>query len=278
MADGCSVFDRWTVGGFKKIVTIMGPAIYNLSEATSSGGSRKSALGPNFGTVLTERCHQLVDEYRLPSVSALFEMDQFVHKPKAFYQLARDIFPGTIRPTVYHYFIKMLSLQGTLLRHYTLNIDMMERMVGLPDELLVEASGTFHTSHCIDCGLEHSFEFLREQLCADQIPRCVRCRSLVRPDLVFVGEMMPAPFYALPEKDLAECDLLFVMGTQLEVKAVAELFDRVTDECVRFVMVDNALTSEQVAQRIAGWQVGEPIRRRVSGTWLGSWKCWYGIL
>ena len=39
--------------------------------------------------------------------------------------------------------------QGLLLRHYTQNIDTLERAAGIDPELLVEAHGTFATAHCI---------------------------------------------------------------------------------------------------------------------------------
>ena len=40
---------------------------------------------------------------------------------------------------------------GLLLRHYTQNIDTLEREAGLKDQKLVEAHGAFHKGHCIDC-------------------------------------------------------------------------------------------------------------------------------
>lgn len=244
---------QWIEGRFKKIVTVIGPEIYSRLPNSKI---------TNFATVLTERCDELVKQYRLPSVSSLFEMDQFVHKPKAFYELARDILPTSFKPTIYHYFVRILADKNRLLRHYTLNIDMMERLVQLPEELLVEANGTFHTSHCIDCGLEHSFDFLHEQLFQDQTPRCVRCRSLVRPDVVFVGEMLPSRFYLLSETDFAQCDLLMVMGTQLQATSIIELFDKVSDKCVRVVIVEKDMSSAQVTARISGWQQGEVNTKR----------------
>ena len=42
-------------------------------------------------------------------------------------------------------------MPGLLLRHYTQNIDTLEREAGLKDQKLVEAHGAFHKGHCIDC-------------------------------------------------------------------------------------------------------------------------------
>ena len=41
--------------------------------------------------------------------------------------------------------------------------------------------------------------------------------GLVKPDIVFFGEILPRRFYELHQLDLPACDLLVVMGTSLEV-------------------------------------------------------------
>lgn len=41
------------------------------------------------------------------------------------------------------------------------NIDMLERRAGVEGELLVEAHGTFHTAHCLDCGQEYPLEYVQ---------------------------------------------------------------------------------------------------------------------
>jgi len=44
-----------------------------------------------------------------------------------------------------------------------------------------------------------------------------KCGSLVKPDIVFFGEPLPARFHQLHQTDLGECDLLLVFGTSLKV-------------------------------------------------------------
>lgn len=52
-------------------------------------------------------------------------------------------------------------LLGLLLRHYTQNIDTLERRADIPDDKLVEAHGTFFTSHCLDCRKEYTLDFVK---------------------------------------------------------------------------------------------------------------------
>lgn len=193
-------------------------------------------------------------KYKLPYPTAIFEIDYFVHKPRPFFALAKELYPGNFRPTACHYFVRLLNDKGLLLRHYTQNIDTLERIAGIPDERLVEAHGTFHTNHCLDCRRAHSLEWMREQIFADKLPRCQRCGSLVKPDIVFFGENLPERFYTLPERDLGECDLLIVMGTSLEVHPFAGLVDLVNDRSVRLLI--NRETVGVGMSMLQGFQFG----------------------
>jgi NAD-dependent SIR2 family protein deacetylase len=51
------------------------------------------------------------------------------------------MFPGSYRPTPVHFFVALLAQKQLLLRNYTQNIDTLERVAGVPPELLVEAHG-----------------------------------------------------------------------------------------------------------------------------------------
>lgn len=57
--------------------------------------------------------------------------------------LAKEMFPGSYRPTAAHFFIALLAKKQLLLRNFTQNIDTLERVASVPPEYLVEAHGTF---------------------------------------------------------------------------------------------------------------------------------------
>lgn len=67
---------------------------------------------------------------------------------------------------IFHYYDKFvvifkLHILGLLLRHYTQNIDTLERGAQIPEEKIVEAHGTFYTSHCLDCRKQYPLEFVK---------------------------------------------------------------------------------------------------------------------
>lgn len=217
------VVKHWKKGGFKKIVTMVGAGI-----STSAGI-------PDFRSPSTGLYHNLL-KYNLPYPEAIFDLSFFMENPKPFFQLAKELYPGTFKPTPTHYFIKLLHDKGLLVRHYTQNIDTLDRLVGLPDEKIVEAHGTFYTNHCLKCRKGYSMEWAKEQILSENIPTCDECDGVVKPDIVFFGENLPEKFHTLPDQDFKECDLLLIMGTSLTVQPFAGLVDYARDDCVRLLI------------------------------------------
>ncbi|XP_001651467.2 NAD-dependent protein deacetylase Sirt2 [Aedes aegypti] len=216
------VLKHWKNGGFKKIVTMVGAGI-----STSAGI-------PDFRSPDTGLYNNLL-KYNLPYPQAIFELEYFYQNPKPFFQLAKELYPGTFKPTPSHYFVKLLEQKGLLIRHYTQNIDTLERIAEINEEKIVEAHGTFFTNHCLQCRAAYSVDFVKEKIFADEIPTCA-CGGVIKPDIVFFGEGLPERFHVLPHKDFAECDLLIIMGTSLTVQPFASLVEYVNDDCVRLLI------------------------------------------
>ncbi|XP_047246668.1 NAD-dependent protein deacetylase sirtuin-2 [Girardinichthys multiradiatus] len=179
-----------------------------------------------------------LQKYNLPYPEAIFQIDYFKKHPEPFFALARELYPGQFKPTICHYFIKMLKDKGLLRRCYTQNIDTLERVAGLEGEDLIEAHGTFHTSHCVSfcCRKEYHLDWMKEKIFSDTIPKCEKCSSLVKPDIVFFGENLPARFFTSMKSDFPRCDLLIVMGTSLQVQPFAGLVSRVSKSCPRLLI------------------------------------------
>uniref|UniRef100_A0AAZ3S6M9 NAD-dependent protein deacetylase n=1 Tax=Oncorhynchus tshawytscha TaxID=74940 RepID=A0AAZ3S6M9_ONCTS len=166
-----------------------------------------------------------LQKYNLPYPEAIFQIDYFKKHPEPFFALARELYPGQFKPTVCHYFIKLLKDKGLLKRCYSQNIDTLERVAGLEGEDLIEAHGTFYTSHCVSfmCRKEYDLDWMKEKIFSDDIPKCDKCSNLVKPDIVFFGENLPKRFFTSMAMDFPRCDLLIIMGTSLQVQPFAAL-------------------------------------------------------
>ncbi|GAB0087531.1 NAD-dependent protein deacetylase [Sergentomyia squamirostris] len=255
------VMDHWRDKGFKNIVTMVGAGI-----STSAGI-------PDFRSPDTGLYSNL-QKYNLPYPTAIFELEYFLNNPQPFFTLAKELYPGTFKPTPCHYFVKLLNDKGLLKRHYTQNIDTLERIAGLPSEKIVEAHGTFFTNHCLLCRKDYTMAWMKEEIFADRVPTCTECNGIVKPDIVFFGENLPKEFYELPSEDFQDCDLLIIMGTSLEVHPFASLPERVNDTCVRLLvnreLVGNRESIWNLFSRGAGRMEFGMVESRRDVAWLGD--------
>lgn len=169
-----------------------------------------------------------LQKYDLPNPEAIFTLDFFRERPAAFYELAKEMWPGNFSPTTAHYFIKLLHDKGILLRCYSQNIDSLERQAGLPEAKLVAAHGNFDKAHVIkrdshdDNEEEQEVDVAELKAAIDQGPEALQALrrakgGLVKPRIVFFGEPLPERFLKQHRQDLAACDLLLVIGTSLVV-------------------------------------------------------------
>ncbi len=98
---------RLTAGQYKRVVVMVGAGI-SVAAGIPDYRSPESGL-----------YDQLKGREELPSPQSIFEIDFFRKNPRPFFSLAKQIYPGQHRPTAAHYFIKLLTDNGLLLRCYT---------------------------------------------------------------------------------------------------------------------------------------------------------------
>ncbi|ORY53706.1 SIR2-domain-containing protein, partial [Rhizoclosmatium globosum] len=204
----------------------------NIVVMTGAGLSTSAGI-PDFRTPGTGLYYNL-QKFNLPTPESVFEMDYFIRNPKPFFLLAKELYPGNFKPTVGHYFIKVLSEKKMLVRNFTQNIDTLERVAGIDESLLVEAHGSFATASCIGhfnasplAPSDESFSFsptfsftppywVKKKVFEDEIPRCLDCGGLVKPDITFFGESLPTRLDDCLS-DLDDADAIIVMGSSLQV-------------------------------------------------------------
>ncbi|KKZ68037.1 NAD-dependent histone deacetylase SIR2 [[Emmonsia] crescens] len=171
----------------------------------------------------------------LPDPEAVFDISYFRKNPRPFYALSKEMFPGRYRPTLTHSFIKLLYDKGRLLKLFTQNIDCLEREAGVPGEMIVEAHGSYASHRCIDCKASYPDDLMRKAIDADDVPLCLECQGLVKPDIVFFGEPLPEVFF-MNRTLTAAADLCIIMGTSLSVHPFASLPSLCREGCPRLLI------------------------------------------
>ncbi|XP_077550870.1 sirtuin 2 [Haemaphysalis longicornis] len=246
------VLDEPSVQGIVRYVH--GGKCKNIIAMIGAGISTAAGI-PDFRSP-SSGIYSKLGKFNLPSPEAIFEIGYFRRNPAPFYALARQLFPEELKPTLSHYFLRLLHEKGLLLRLYTQNIDALERLAGIPEERLVEAHGTFHSSHCIACNHAYSLDWLRERIASEPVPLCEECQSPVKPDIVFFGERLPDRFFDLSEEDFAQCDLLLIIGTSLQVQPFAGLVDKVHNSIPRLLINLEKCGQGNLVSKLLGFGCG----------------------
>lgn len=201
---------------------ILSPKCKRIVVLTGAGISTSAGI-PDFRSPETGLYANLA-RLNLPYAEAVFSIDYFRSKPEPFYTLAAELYPGKYRPTITHSFIYLLHKKGLLLKHFTQNIDCLDREAGVPGNKVIEAHGSFAKQRCIDCKTEYPDDRMKKHIEFRDIPRCVNkeCGGLVKPDIVFFGEALPSEFF-MNKGLVTEADLVIVLGTSLTVQPFASL-------------------------------------------------------
>ncbi|XP_006619182.1 NAD-dependent protein deacetylase sirtuin-2 isoform X1 [Apis dorsata] len=248
----------------------------NCKIITMAGAGISTSAGiPDFRSPTSGLYHNL-EKYNLPHPQAIFELDFFIENPEPFFMLARELLPDDgFKPTPSHYFIRLLWEKGLLLRHYTQNIDTLERVAGLPPEKLVEAHGTFHSGRCLKCRAPYTLPWMKEKIFKNIVPKCEECNEgIVKPDIVFFGEMLPERFHYLADRDFLQADLLIIMGSSLVVQPFASLVDRVRPNCPRLLINKEKVGTQDRLSRLLGLRHGLMFDTHSAGgrdvAWLGD--------
>lgn len=203
---------RYVASGKVKRVVVMSGAGISTSAGIPDFRSPETGLYANLARL------------DLPYAEAVFDISYFRRNPLPFYTLAQELYPGKYRPTITHSFIKLLHDKGLLLKHFTQNIDCLDREAGVPGEQIVEAHGSFARQSCIECKTNFPDGEMLQHVKEKKVPHCVRggCNGLVKPEIVFFGEALPQEFFLARSLPMA-ADLVIVLGTSLTVQPFASL-------------------------------------------------------
>jgi NAD-dependent deacetylase len=121
-------------------------------------------------------------------------------------------------PNAGHLALAELERRGLVQAVVTQNIDLLHERAGSRD--VVEVHGSIRTSSCPACGRSYALAEVLELL---PVPSCGDDGAVLRPDVVFFGELLPEPAIERAYELVRGSGLLLVVGSTLEVYPVAGL-------------------------------------------------------
>ena len=149
----------------------------------------------------------------------LASIDGFMSNPNRvweWYQYRRNIIHST-KPNAGH---KAISEMQNLFPDFhliTQNVDRLHQTAG--SEGVLELHGNIIENHCFECKKPYTKEI---DLSENSISHC-DCGGMIRPSVVWFGEMLPHKVLAQSELIAEKCDVFFSIGTSAEVYPAASL-------------------------------------------------------
>ena len=145
----------------------------------------------------------------------LLSIDFFRRDPETFYKYYKDfLIVGDAKPNVAHKKIAALGEKATVV---TQNIDGLHQLAGSKN--VIEVHGTTLSYSCVKCRASYPESYVKA---APGVPKCA-CGGILRPDIVFYGEMLDDGKVSQAVHAIRACDLLVVVGSSLVVYPAAGL-------------------------------------------------------
>jgi len=125
------------------------------------------------------------------------------------------------QPNPAHIALAELEQHGLVQAVVTQNIDLLHERAGSRE--VVEVHGSIRTATCPGCGARYELEQVLALLAEADAPACPACGEIVKPDVVFFGELLPPEAIDRAYKLARAAALMLVVGSALEVHPIAGL-------------------------------------------------------
>lgn len=184
----------------------------NMIALTGAGISVESGI-PDFRSA-----GGLWDRYD-PSIYA--SIQSFNSMPERVWDMIFELMEltGTAKPNNAHYALAELEAMNLLKAVITQNIDNLHQEAGSKN--VIEYHGNARHLVCTRCAEEYDpDEFEIEQR---KIPHCKKCKSVLKPSVVFFGEMIPHDALYRSQEYADKADVVLVVGTSAIVYPAAAI-------------------------------------------------------
>ena len=153
--------------------------------------------------------------------------DEFVGSEEKRREAWTRTFSGAMRwvgakPNQGHFAVARLVARGKVSAVITQNVDNLHQESGVPAAQVIELHGNASYATCLDCGLRHELEVLKQSfLGRGEIPSCRDCGGLVKTATISFGQAMPQDKMERATAETLRSDLFIVLGSSLVVYPAA---------------------------------------------------------
>lgn len=227
----------------------------NIVFFGGAGTSTESNI-PDFRS--QEGLYQSKNSYSYPP-EVMLSHDFFKNHTEEFYGFYKTkMIYINARPNPAHKALVELEKMGKLRAVITQNIDGLHQMAGSKNVL--ELHGSIHRNYCMECGESYNLEYIIKN--DDLIPKCEKCRGIVKPDVVLYGEQLNDITISRAVKFIENAEVLIIGGTSLAVYPAASLIDYYLGS--KLVLINKSVTlSDRKANLVIHDSIGDVLKEIV---------------
>ncbi len=146
-------------------------------------------------------------------------------------------------PNRAHLALAELEKLGKLDCVITQNIDNLHQKAGNSPGIVFELHGNMNRAKCLACGAVFSMDQALKQLGKGCEPECEICSGMLKPDVVFFGESLPAAVLREATRRSKECDFFVVIGSSLAVYPAAYMPAYAKEAGAKLAIINASTTS-----------------------------------
>jgi len=215
---------------------------------------------------------------RDPEAEKLVTYEYYMADPeirRRSWRMRRETIAARVQPNAAHRAVVELERSGVPVRVITQNVDGLHQQAGLPERKVVELHGTARWVVCTACGARTPTRdvFARVEA-GEPDPPCLDCGGILKTATVMFGEALDP---AVLEKAAAIAragQLMFAVGTSLQVYPAAGLVAIAVDSGASLVIVNAEPTPyDDLADEVIREPIGTALPRllrRVAGSRSGG--------
>ncbi len=176
-----------------------------------------------------------------------FTIDKFLSSPQTRRKQWRFLLESGLfsaaEPNRAHLAVAELERMGRLRAVITQNVDNLHQKAGNNPERVYELHGNMAWVKCLECSERYALEsILWQSMGGPDVPVCEKCRGILKPDVIFFGEMLPPRVLRDATEHARSCDLFIVIGSSLVVYPAAYMPAYAKEAGAKLVIINNAPT------------------------------------
>ena len=173
----------------------------------------------------------------------IFDISFFEEDPSFYYKASASLIYSIDEksPSVVHKVLAELERRGFLKALITQNIDLLHEKAG--SSRVIEIHGSPKIHYCLRCaGIRMPFDEAAAIVRSGGLPKCPKCRRVLKPAITFFGESLPANALREATAEAQKSDLMLVLGTSLTVFPAASMPQYTLSQGGEIVIVNNMPT------------------------------------